>query len=691
MNKSFITNLKKFIFGAFVLTCGTGFVSCVENIPEENRFTFTGELIADHLENNPEFSMFCKILEKASIGEKASGNLLKTLSTYGSYTCFAPTDSAIEVFMSEQVKDPLSGITSTDVDDLTPAAATNIAKNHIIEMGYRTIDINYGIFPQVTMSRYSIPLSTAVDSIDGTVYVVVDNLSRVIKKDIETENGYIQVINKVINPSNLALPEQFKLYPELSIFTEALHKTGLSDSIREFEIDPDYDGLLFGPIKIQKEGEAPYPEEWRQRYTILAETDSVFAANNINDINDLQTFAEKFYTTECHKDSFTNPGHALNKFVAYHILDRRLHYASNSGPGGFIMENYVGGGGFKSEVNMPTSHDRYDYFETKLPYTLIKVTRPFSKSSPEELKSELVINYAQENGTVCKDPNMQNHLNIVIIKSENSGIKNFNNQATNGTIHTLNKILVYNEQEMAGNVLNERMRWDVASLFPEFTNNDIRWALNTKYKITYIPNNYCKRLVVNSSDSYVYYLRPTGTSLGGYPNYQGDELLVCGKYDFEYRIPYVPAGDYEIRFGYSQSNLRGVCQFYFDDQICGIPVDLRNSEEAKAKVGWFDESELSASEIMENDKAMRNKGYMKAPASYHLDQDNPDSPSGNMRYSELAVRKIVGTFKLDKSRDYWLRFKNVTENSTDDQFNQDYLEIVPTTVITNPNKPEDQY
>ena len=65
-----------------------------------------------------------------------------------------------------------------------------------------------------------------------------------------------------------------------------------------------------------------------------------------------------------------------------------------------------------------------------------------------------------------------------------------------------------------------------------------------------------------------------------------------------------------------------------------------------------------------------------------------------MRASFKAIRKVVGQFNITKG-DHWLRFKNVTENEKSGdsylEFNQDYLEIVPTSIISNPAKPEDQY
>jgi hypothetical protein len=253
---------------------------------------------------------------------------------------------------------------------------------------------------------------------------------------------------------------------------------------------------------------------------------------------------------------------------------------------------------------------------------------------------------------------------------------------------------------MAGNIFDERMRWDVFSLFPELTNNDVRWAPeDATYTLTYIPENYSTRLKHNNTDTNIYYLRPHNAMYdGGYANYQGDEMLVTGKYDFQYRIPYVPQGSYEIRFGFSASDARGVAQFYFGEegklQICGIPLDMRNSEANLAFMGWFDDDEENEEENRKDDKAMRNRGFMKAPASIYLGSYEASKPAKSMRYAKLAFRRIIGTYELNHGKNYWLRFKDVTEGGSEEkpnEFNQDYLEIVPVGIINNLSKPEDIY
>ena len=83
---------------------------------------------------------------------------------------------------------------------------------------------------------------------------------------------------------------------------------------------------------------------------------------------------------------------------------------------------------------------------------------------------------------------------------------------------------------------------------------------------------------------------------------------------------------------------------------------------------------------------MRNRGYMKGPHSIVM------STGKTMREGEQPIRKIIGTYRLDKG-DHWMRFKDVSDKdvNTFKQFDQDYLEIVPTSILSDPSKPEDIY
>jgi hypothetical protein len=121
------------------------------------------------------------------------------------------------------------------------------------------------------------------------------------------------------------------------------------------------------------------------------------------------------------------------------------------------------------------------------------------------------------------------------------------------------------------------MRFDVASLLPELTNNGVRYGRwqQTGGKCTHgdynIPNGYCKNIKINEPTTEWHYFCPYSWGC----NYLGDEIIVVGQYDFEYRLPPVPAGTYELRMGYTSTSIRAITQFYVDGKVTGIPVDLR--------------------------------------------------------------------------------------------------------------------
>lgn len=712
MNHKMLQRLKTTALAMIATVSAMTFTSCNDEITMESRFTFKGELIADYLVNNPDkFSNFTRILEKAKIGrdEQSLGSILKSLSTYGSYTCFAPVNEALDSFLMQQYRlheyeGEKTGITSPYIEDLSDSMALEIAKNHIIEEGWKTIDVNEGAFPSSTMNGRAIKLKPVPDSNGRIQLQLNNNTSIIIEQDIEKENGYVQVVDRVLSPSSKYISELVNEQEEFSIFYDAILLTGLDSLLSTYIIDPDYDPYMEHKADLYSEAtNEPLPKSKVQRYTLLIEPNTLFHNKGIKNIDDLIEFAKKWYG-DTHADNYKSKENALYKFVAYHIIDRRLFYEANNGPGGFIMEGYEHEN-FSSKLNLNTDNfDTQEYYETMMPYTMIKVTKPYTNP---ELSNEIVLNYAQEKGTVCKIPGMEEHINVIVEDADvtmakySDTLTEYENDALNGTIYTIDRILIYNEEEMAGNILNERIRIDVSALFPELTNNDVRWDRRivggegtTPTTVTYIPSfgkdQFCKDFRARTEYTEVFYLRPHETWGGTYANFQGDELIVEGNFDFEYRIPNVPEGTYELRFGYPQGYARGVSQFYVDGKVAGIPVDMywyADGTTQSKLIGWFSDEGLTEEEIRDKDKAMRNHGYMKGPASIIL-EDGADGRI-SMRAGKQPLRKIIGTYYLNKREEgHWLRFKNISDGD-DKQFDQDYLEIVPTTVINNSQKPED--
>ena len=101
--------------------------------------------------------------------------------------------------------------------------------------------------------------------------------------------------------------------------------------------------------------------------------------------------------------------------------------------------------------------------------------------------------------------------------------------------------------------------------------------------------------IYNGSSTLLLYL-PGQSS--GWSNYQGDEFLGEGNYDFAMRLPPVPDGTYELRMGYTAEGKRGMVQIYMGTsselssmKAIDIPLDMRiipaNNSNLTPRLYWM--------------------------------------------------------------------------------------------------------
>jgi len=163
-------------------------------------------------------------------------------------------------------------------------------------------------------------------------------------------------------------------------------------------------------------------------------------------------------------------------------------------------------------------------------------------------------------------------------------------------------------------------------------------------------------------------------------DYEGDEFMIAtqsgNNYEFSITTPPIPAGLYEVRFGYLANGKRGVAEFYVDDIPVKEPVNL-NTDGTNPEIGYV----LPGSDIndplgYENDKTMRNHGYMKAPACFKVPVTGW-SYGENARYSNAALRKILGTFTFKTAGSHNLSVKGLSYG----EFMYDYIEFVPVSAL----------
>lgn len=661
--------------------------SCVEDINKDNRYTFIGQTVGQYLLDNDEtFSSFNYILDRAG--------KMGLLKAYGEYTVFAPTNEAVARYLVEQdsiwrkslepgsKKEIWTGITSPVLEDLTDSMCLVIANTHILAAELLTTDMEGDVVPAMNLNDRYLTMTFDVDENLHSVMFV--NGAKLISFDEELENGIVHTVASALNPSTNTVPSQIESMKFLSIFYEALQRTGLEDKLQPYK-----DNNYFPPEEIKKSahcgGDLPYPPSRYYGFTAFCEPDEVFNEFGIYNIDDLYRQCKIWYP-DATDDNFTSENNALYQFMAYHLLDYHLLYTR------LVFYNLQGntnGTVYNSEIKFPRTSDRFEYYET-LQGTLLKIIMPRSSNVSgidrdgvsRTLKGCILLNYAKEavnqvdpfNSTVGKKniPVGVRVMDPAEILADTARYPKFNQEALNGSIHLIDRPLIYDEDVMAGYVLNCPIRIDYSALLPELTNNHMRWSdgttpVNFPGDVGfYIPDGYSDRMKVYNEECRVSYLLPRN----GWDEYQGDLICCVDQFDFAFRLPHVPKGTYEIRISAINEPGRGIIQYYVDNEICGIPVN-HNIYATSPNIGYVPDNQTEDNGVA-NDKVMKNHGYLKLPITYYR-----QNAGGIVRTYDHGMRYVVTTKYL--TDDYhWLRIKNVDEDASGSSYNHaDYLEIVP--------------
>ena len=692
-----MNNYKKLICKIAALAFVPGMLSltsCKEDIDESNLYTFTGETIEDYLANRPDkFSSFNYILQRTELD--------KLLSGYGTYTCFAPDNEAVAAYIDSLYNDntnkdlPHNGMTENSLEGLTDSLCNDIAKFHLASTKVMAINMENGMTINTMLGR---DINTSIDSISGKT--IINSYSLITGMDNELENGVLHEVNHVIRRSNLLVSGEMEKHDDLTIFADALKLTGLADSLTQ------QSRKLTAPANSYN---FYTPENAVLGYTIFAETNTTLAQNEIRSITDLIAHANKVYGGCAAQGSgwydyyrnnniqvstgndYANPNNCLNMWVRYHIIKQRVSY-----------DKMVYSWNEISKVPL------YEYYETMLPMTLVKVLR-----SSKAGAGKLFLNRYEANGSLTDQVGELGSESIHQVVDGHSGIEitKQNIQALNGYIHPINGMLEYEEWVPKG-VLNERIRFDATTMTKELASANLRGATGAEINALNggkkgqdgnlggdyirIPVDFSENMVIYNGESTRLYYLPGREN--NWNNFQGDEFNSKGNVDLAFRFPPVPDGTYELRVGVSLNGNRGMYQFYLGEgtnnrtkmEALDIPLDER-TEIVKnmdgtpdAQTGW---TLYTAMEDMgvETDQAMHNLGWMRGPLYYTVGKGT----STYARATKESIRRIVTRKELHQGT-YWFRIKSALDDDSRQMY-FDYLELVPVNVYNNTRYLEDMY
>jgi uncharacterized surface protein with fasciclin (FAS1) repeats len=245
--------------------------------------------IATLLEKNPEtFSMWTTLLKHI--------NMFNTMNLNESYTCFVPENNAMSRYLSSK------GYTS--VEDIPIEDGKLLIKYHTIKgKAYSQSQFESGVIPDTTATGDYLSIEFREGGLNG---IYVNGTANIHKLDINATNGIVHSLNDVLIPITATVWDEID-NNAYSILAQAVRLTGYDEKLDKISEILTGDG---GEIRQKK-----------IYFTLFAVSDEIYRQNGIGNVEELIAYLAA-------ESDYANPQNALNKYVAYHLLDQQMDYAS---------------------------------------------------------------------------------------------------------------------------------------------------------------------------------------------------------------------------------------------------------------------------------------------------------------------------------------------------------------------------
>ena len=692
--------------------------SCKEEIDTSARYVFKEETILSYLQKHEDYSEYVRLLMQVPISFRSKSTVYQLLSARGHYTCFAPTNAAIDSYLQEQVEAGFADKPDWDSfksDRLRDSIIRVVVYNSIIDGGdekfYETTD-----FPQHNNDEFGRPnmndikLSIYRPKDPDSLYINRTYPISIRNRDIRAINGVIHQMEKVIAPREVTLATILKEFLDplmrekgggeeaggYVVMARLIQACGLMDTLGK-QRDEVYENLYQTGMIEEKTpanglatmtgGYSYAPEHRKYGFTIFAESDAFWQqaigkpAEEITP-EDVQAWVESrgYYPEAAAGTDFKNPNNLLYQWTTYHVLPFKLsperlvfHYNEKG-------YDYVGSPG---RLGIPVM----EYYVTMGQRRLLKIYESLESDGVYLNRFPILDN--ERHGTGHEIGCDRDKVGARVMREDETLEKR---TARNGYIYEIDAPIAYNE-ETRNNLARTRIRMDCMSFFPEVMNNDIRRVplTDAPHQWVHFPDDaeykYIGNLSINEGSTFVYY-NAYGLKFG---SLCGDEVKCVGRWELVFTLPPVPKrGTYEVRYRILTNSDRGVAQFYFGDRrdampAAGIPVNLTLGG-ANAITGWVEDTGTDDDADAEGDKQMRNCGFMKGEESI-LILKNPGT-TARANVNRNIVRRIVTRQTLDPEKTYYLKIKSVLDTETA-EFYMDHIEYCPKEIYDNPEHPED--
>ncbi len=264
--------------------------SCRDEFEDNTYTAYTDTPIATYLKNNPEkYALWVQVLEKA--------DLFNTLNINTIYTHFAPVNEGVERY--------LKSLNLASVADMSKEEANYLVRYHLIP----NFEIDLGQFQSGAIND----LNATDDNLfvefraGGLEAIYLNGEARFNGFDIKATNGIIHSLDDVVTPLTATIADRLN-DPKYTLFLEAVESTGYKE--------------LLSTIYTEGTDAAGNPIQQRYKYTAFAVSNAVYAREGITTFQDLLAKLQVPSGSD-----YSATSNALNKYVAYHLLNQQLSYA----------------------------------------------------------------------------------------------------------------------------------------------------------------------------------------------------------------------------------------------------------------------------------------------------------------------------------------------------------------------------
>ena len=282
----------KNIFKFCLLVWAVAFYSCDDPYKDQIFTVSDKQPISSYLETRPDdFSEWIKVLEYADMY-----NAINMSGT--SYTAFVPNNKAVKAFYAQK--------NVSSIEELDKSYARQLVQFHVVNdstaldklVAGGELDVTNLLGDHLEIAFLDTPGQG--EGFGSSIYV--NGEAHVSELSISTSNGLVYVLDDVLQPLLQGVYGLMKENGKNKILSEAIELTGWRDSLN-----------IIADTTYTKEGARVVT---RRYYTLLAVSDAVYQEQGIASVQDL---ASKLGAG----NDYEERGNALNRYVAYHILEGR--------------------------------------------------------------------------------------------------------------------------------------------------------------------------------------------------------------------------------------------------------------------------------------------------------------------------------------------------------------------------------